>query len=101
MTGHHLEVLPLSRHRWVVRYEGDSTPLAELPTQTEARAEALNHARQFGEPVIHVHELDGECHTERIDPDCTAPAGREVKPGPKVEPQSSRRPRAGAGRAGS
>jgi uncharacterized protein DUF2188 len=50
MTGHHLEVLPLSRHRWVVRYEGHSTPLAELPTQTEARAEARNHARQFGEP---------------------------------------------------
>jgi len=86
MTGHHLEVLPLSRHRWVVRYEGDSTPLAELPTQTEARAEARNHARQFGEPVIHVHELDGECHIEHTDTDFTAPTARDVKPGPKVEP---------------
>jgi hypothetical protein len=86
MTGHHLEVMPLSRHRWVVRYEGDSTPLAELPTQTEARAEARNHARQFGEPVIHVHELDGECHTEHIDPDFPAPTAKDVKPGPKVEP---------------
>lgn len=86
MTGHHLEVLPLSRHRWIVRYEGDSTPLAELPTQTDARVEARNHARQFGEPVIHVHELDGGCHTERIEPDFTAPTARDVKPGPKVEP---------------
>jgi hypothetical protein len=86
MTGHHLEVVPLSRHRWVVRYEGDSTPLAELPTQTDARAEARNHARQFGESVIHVHELDGECHTERIDPDFPAPTAKDVKPGPKVEP---------------
>ncbi len=40
MTGHHLEILPLSRHRWIVRYEGDVTPLSEHPTQTEARAEA-------------------------------------------------------------
>ena len=40
MSGHHLEVRGAAM-------------------QTEAR----------GEPVIHVHELDGECHTERIDPD--------------------------------
>jgi hypothetical protein len=86
MTGHHLEVLPLSRHRWIVRYEGDSTPLAELPTQTEARAEARNHARQFGEPIIHVHELDGGSHTEEIDPDFKAPTAKDVKPGPAVEP---------------
>ena len=26
MTGQHLEIVPLSRHRWVVRYEGDVTP---------------------------------------------------------------------------
>lgn len=52
MTQHHLEILPLSRHRWIVRYEGDSTPLSEHPTLTEARAEARNHARQFGESTI-------------------------------------------------
>jgi hypothetical protein len=66
MSGHHLEVLPLSRHRWIVRYEGDPTPLSEHPTLTDARAEARNWARQFGEPIIHVHELDGECHTEAV-----------------------------------
>ena len=85
MTGHHLEILPLSRHRWVVRYEGDVTPLSEHPTQTEARAEARNWARQFGEPAIHVHELDGECHTEAVDPDFRAPTPADVK-GPVVEP---------------
>jgi len=85
VTGHHLEVLPLSRHRWVVRYEGDVTPLSEHATLAEARAEARNHARQFGEPVIHLHELDGECHTEQIDPDFRAPTPADVK-GPRVEP---------------
>jgi len=85
MTGHHLEVLPLTRHRWIVRYEGDPTPLSEHPTLTEARSEARNHARQFGEPLIHVHELDGETHTERIDPDFRAPTPADVK-GPAVEP---------------
>ena len=85
MTGHHLEVLPLSRHRWVVRYEGDTTPLSEHPTLTEARAEARSWARQFGEPLIHIHELDGECHTEPVDPDFRAPTAADVK-GPAVEP---------------
>jgi hypothetical protein len=85
MTGHHLEILPLSRHRWIVRYEGDVTPLAEHATLADARAEARNHARQFGEPVIHVHELDGECHTEEVDPDFRAPTPADVK-GPRVEP---------------
>ena len=85
MTGHHLEVLPLSRHRWIVRYEGDPTPLAELSTQTDAVAEARNWARQFGEPLIHVHELDGECHNETVDPDFRAPTPADVK-GPHVEP---------------
>ena len=50
MTGYHLEIVPLSRHRWIVRYEGDVTPLSEHPTQADARAEARNWARQFGEP---------------------------------------------------
>jgi hypothetical protein len=85
MTGHHLEVMPLSRHRWLVRYEGDPVPLSEHSTLTEARGEARNHARQFGESVIHVHELDGECHTERIEPDFRAPTPADVK-GPAVEP---------------
>jgi hypothetical protein len=85
MTGHWLEVLPLSRQHWIVRYVGDVTPLSEHPTLTEAREEAINHARQFGEPVIHVHELDGEEHIERVYPDFTAPTPADVK-GPHVEP---------------
>jgi hypothetical protein len=85
MTGHHLEILPLSRHRWIVRYEGDVTPLAEHATLADARVEAINHARQFGEPLIHVHELDGGSHTETVDPDFPAPTPADVK-GPVVEP---------------
>jgi hypothetical protein len=85
MTGHHLEVLPLARHRWVVRYEGDPTPVSEHSTQTEAKAAARLHARQFGERVIHVHELDGELHTEGVEPDFRAPTPADVK-GPKAEP---------------
>jgi hypothetical protein len=85
MTGHHLEVLPLSRHRWIVRYEGDTTALAELPTQTDAVAEARNWARQFGEPLIHVHQLDGGGHTVAVDPDFPAPTPRDVK-GPVARP---------------
>ncbi|MEA2400249.1 MAG: hypothetical protein QOK00_652 [Thermoleophilaceae bacterium] len=85
MTGHHLEVLPLSRHRWVVRYEGDPTPISEHQTQTEAKAAARLHARQFGESLIHVHELDGECHTEGVNPDFRAPTPADVK-GPTAPP---------------
>jgi hypothetical protein len=85
MSGRHLEIMPLSRHRWVVRYEGDVTPLAELDTLTEAEAEARNHARQFGVSQIHVHELDGGWHTHVSDPDFPAPTSADVK-GPKVEP---------------
>jgi hypothetical protein len=85
MTGHHLEIVPLSRHHWIVRYEGDVTPIAEAATLTEARVEARNFARQFGEPLIHVHELDGEQHDEEVDPDFDAPTVRDVK-GPHVEP---------------
>ena len=85
MSGHHLEIVPLSRHRWIIRYEGDPVALSEHATQTQARAEARNWARQFGEPAIHVHELDGECHTEEIDPDFPAPTPADVK-GPRVQP---------------
>jgi hypothetical protein len=85
MTGHRLEIRPLSRHRWIVRYEGDTVSLSEHPTLADARADARNWARQFGEPEIVVHELDGECHVESIDPDFRAPTPRDVK-GPVVEP---------------
>jgi hypothetical protein len=85
MTNHRLEILPLSRHRWVVRYDGDPVPLAEKPTLADARAEARNWARQFGETTILVHELDGESHIEGIDPDFRAPTPADVK-GPVVEP---------------
>ncbi|MDQ6775401.1 MAG: hypothetical protein M3071_04075 [Actinomycetota bacterium] len=56
-----------------MRYEGDPTPLTETATQADARGEARNWARQYGEPTIHVHELDGECHTEHVEPDFRAP----------------------------
>jgi hypothetical protein len=85
MSGHHLEILPLSRHRWIVRYEGDPVALSEHETLSDARSEALNHARQFGEHLIHVHELDGELHDEFVEPDFEAPTPPDVK-GPRVEP---------------
>jgi hypothetical protein len=85
MTAHHLEIVPLSRHRWIVRYEGDPTPLSEHPTLAEARVGARNHARLFGEPTIHVHELDGECHTEYVNSEFRALTPSDVK-GPHLEP---------------
>ena len=85
MTDHRLEIQPLSRHRWVVRYEGDSAPLAEQPTLEDARAEARNWARQIGETEIVDHELDGDTHVEGIDPDFRAPTPADVK-GPVAEP---------------
>jgi hypothetical protein len=85
MTGHCLEVRPLSRHHWIVRYEGDSVPLSRHPTLSDARQAAVNHARQFGESVIHVYELDGEEHDELVEPDYSAPTPADVK-GPHVEP---------------
>ncbi len=85
MTGHRLEIRPLSRQHWIVRYAGDVTPLSEHPTLAEARRAAINHARQFGEPVIHVYELDGEEHDELVHPDFRAPTPADVK-GPHVEP---------------
>jgi hypothetical protein len=85
MTGHSLEVQPLSRHHWTVRYEGDASPLSEHPTLADARVAAIAHARQFGEPVIRVHGLNGEEHVEVIKPDFRAPTPADVK-GPHVEP---------------
>jgi hypothetical protein len=85
MTGHQLEVVPLSRHHWIVRYAGDVTPLSEHATETDAVAEARNHARLFGEPAIHVQELDGGRRTEYVDPEFRAPTPADVK-GPAVEP---------------
>ncbi len=85
MTGHILEVRPLSRHRWIVRYHGDVTPLSTHATLSEARQAAVNHARQFGESTIYVYELDRDQHIERIDPDFDAPTPVDVK-GRHVEP---------------
>jgi hypothetical protein len=85
MSGHHLEVVPLERGHWIVRYEGDTAALSEHATQADARADARNWARQFGEAIIHVRELDGECHTEEVDPDFRAPTPADVK-GPRVKP---------------
>jgi hypothetical protein len=85
VTGHVLEIRPLSRQHWIVRYAGDVTPLSEHATLAEARAAAINHARQFGEPTIRVYELDGEQHEEFVEPDFRAPTPADVK-GPHVEP---------------
>lgn len=85
MTGHRLEIRPLSRQHWIVRYAGDVTPLSEHPTLAEPRRAAINHARQLGEPVIHVYELDGEEHDELVHPDFRAPTPADVR-GPHVEP---------------
>jgi hypothetical protein len=35
MTGHHLEILPVSGERWVVRYEGHPTPPGIASTLAE------------------------------------------------------------------
>jgi hypothetical protein len=85
MTGHQLEIASLSTEHWVVRYAGDVTPLSEHRTLAEARVAAISHARQFGESTILVHGLDGECHSEHVDPDFRAPTPADVK-GPVVEP---------------
>jgi hypothetical protein len=85
VTGHHLEVLPLSRNRWVVRYEGDPTPIADTSSRADALAEARLHARNFGERLIHVHGLDGSCQTAEVEPEFPAATPADVK-GPHVEP---------------
>jgi hypothetical protein len=85
MSGHKLEIVPESRHHWLVRYAGDPAPIAEAETLTAALAEARNWARQFGEPSIHIHELDGEERDVYVDPDYKAPTPADVK-GPHVEP---------------
>jgi hypothetical protein len=64
---------------------GDVTPVAEAPTLSEARVEAINYARRFGEPQILVYELDGEPHEERVRRDLGAPTPADVK-GPHGEP---------------
>jgi hypothetical protein len=69
----------------MVRYQGDAAPLSEHQTRADARAAAIAHARQFGEPVIRVHGLHGEEHVEVIEPDFPAPTPADVK-GPHVEP---------------
>jgi hypothetical protein len=81
----HLEVVPTGKHHWVVRYEGDPVPLSEHDAKEDAIAEATNHAREFPEPIIRVHDLDGEVHTMIIEPDHPGPAhphgiGEAVQP---------------------
>jgi 2-polyprenyl-6-methoxyphenol hydroxylase-like FAD-dependent oxidoreductase len=85
MAGHPIEVLPVSRHRWVVRFAGDPTPLAEHATRADAEAEARNVARRFGERVIHVQELDGERHDIHVPPNDRAPPAAHV-PRPRPHP---------------
>ncbi|HEY4427695.1 MAG TPA: DUF2188 domain-containing protein [Solirubrobacteraceae bacterium] len=86
MTGHHLEIRPLSKQHWVFGYEGDPTPLSETPTLEEALAEARIHAKEFGESVLHVHHLDGRVEETLVEPERRAPTPADVK-GPHVEPR--------------
>jgi hypothetical protein len=67
----HLEVIAPTRHHhhWIVRYEGDPTPLSEHEAKADAIAAATNHAREFPEPIIRVHDMDGAVHTMIIEPD--------------------------------
>jgi hypothetical protein len=83
MTGHRLEVVPLEPGHWVVRYLGDPTPVGEASREDDAIAEARNFARQFGEPLIVVHERDGRIRELEVDPEYRAPTPRDVK-GPAV-----------------
>jgi hypothetical protein len=83
MPQRRLEVVPLSRHRWVVRLEGDPTALSEVTTLTDARAEARNQARLMGVPDIVVHELDGECHVEYLSLGYRTPSPAEVEGRPR------------------
>ena len=64
----HLEVLPIDKE-WVVRYEGDPTALSHHETKEDAVREAQFHGREFPEPIIKVHDLDGEVQTMIIEPD--------------------------------
>jgi hypothetical protein len=80
MSDRHLEVVPVSRHHWVVRFEGDPTPLAEEATLTDATAAARNLARRFHGTAIHIHELDGEVRTLDVPPIAWTPEPAEIKP---------------------
>ncbi|WP_205698279.1 DUF2188 domain-containing protein [Conexibacter sp. SYSU D00693] len=71
----HLEVVPQSG-RWLVRYEGDPASISEHDTQDDAIADARNHAREFPEPIIRVHGLNGGVHTMIVDPDHDGPPSR-------------------------
>jgi hypothetical protein len=85
VTNHHIEVIPLSGEHWVVKYEGDPQPLVETAHRREAEAEARLHARNFGEPLIHIQGLNGSWQAVPVDPDFPAPTPADVK-GPHVEP---------------
>jgi hypothetical protein len=76
----HLEVLPAghgdAHRKWIVAYEGDPTPIATRDTREQAIAEAVNHGREFPEPIIRIYGLDGEVETMIIEPDHAGPAPR-------------------------
>jgi hypothetical protein len=57
----------------------------EHRTLNDALGDARTFARSFGEPLIHVHERDGFCHTVEVEPEFRAPTPADVK-GPRVEP---------------
>jgi hypothetical protein len=85
MTPRRLEVLPRSRHRWIVRFEDDPAELGEHPTQTDAVAAARIEANAVGAGEIVVHELDGETRVEFVDPQFRPQRPSEAK-GTRVKP---------------
>ena len=72
----HIEVVAVEDERWLVRYEGDPTPLSEHATRDDPIADARNHAREFPEPILHVRGKDGEVETQIVEPDHSGPAPR-------------------------
>jgi hypothetical protein len=84
VSGHRLEIHPLARHHWVVRYEDDVTALTAHPTLLEAREAASNRARQSGDSTIRVYGLDGRQRVESVDPNYRSPTAADAK-GPSIE----------------
>jgi hypothetical protein len=85
MSPRSLEVLPRSRHRWIVRLKDDPATISEHPTETDAVAQARIEASALGATEILVHELDGEQHVEFLDPHFSPQRPGEAK-GPRVQP---------------
>jgi hypothetical protein len=59
MSGHHLEIVPLSRHRWIIRYEGDPVALSEHAAQTQKTHGWLTGATEAAAVAAATHPSSG------------------------------------------